>query len=737
VKRYPRSIVAGSAQSPLFGRTVTFFAPDADAKCMDPRRLAIFVPHLVADPLTRRFVLDLAETVKQIRHKELHSIVLILPEGAARESPCQTILKQMGLTVETRAPMDHSPSAVLMVMSQYCRTCKCDGIVVLPESAIAPNTFADLYEVAAKEPALVIVASRSSLDLRCDAGDSVPTTADDAFLQFFETSPRLPRWCRTPFPASGCVLIKRGFLCDLPTTQIPNMGTYGGMWWALSAFADERGLLVGKVNSAYHFLDLQSAGKCGALTDQRDLETLRRDLPGFDSLESTYFTGPEVSLERFRTRTANLSSRPPRLLLDMTDLEPKGDARVDLWRGMAAAITSRRDVACTIVVPEGMERSYDLAETVPQVRIVGPDGADHHDFVLRFGAPKTLSQLEAVSSHGTYVTTLVQELPRGRSESAVFDLAARSLSGFLYLGSEIERVVRDRFPSIGEAPSLSLLPSTYAKEFQLISSASSRGANDASILVLGSQRQPAHLEGTAARIADGAPSARVRAWGQFDKAGKGNLELLDVRAVATLKEFSRTVAQSSVVVFPWLDGGLGFQMVRCLSLGCAVVTVHDRFARELYDNWVGPGAVSFCDGLDEMVEKIRLLSEPAHRFNFLKNAALGRRASTSWRWQKIGALLWDFFDAVRDADRDQLQACDRVSLLSSVISAFHDDRHQIAAKAEAESHLLREELRMRDQKIKELNAANTLIVSSKGYQLTKAASSAIELIPGLRNLRGR
>jgi hypothetical protein len=307
------------------------------------------------------------------------------------------------------------------------------------------------------------------------------------------------------------------------------------MWWALSALAEEQGLHVARVNSSYHFIDLESAAKHGALTDQQDLENLRRDIPEFGNLESTYFTGSDVSLERFRIKSASLSTRLPQLLLDMSDLDPKADERVDLWRGIAAAITSRKDVACTIMVPAGLERSYDLAATVPQSRIVGPDGADHHDFVVRFGAPRTLSQLEAVSSYGTYVTALVENLPKGRSEAAVFDLAARSLSGFLFLGTEVERELRVRFPSVADAPSLCLLPSTYSKEFQLIASGSSRAASDAHIVVLGSQRQPAHVEHVAARIAAATPSARVRAWGKFDKAGRSNLELLDSRAIGTLE----------------------------------------------------------------------------------------------------------------------------------------------------------------------------------------------------------
>jgi hypothetical protein len=706
---------------------------------MAERQATVILPILYGDFPSPPFITDLIESIMQIRLRELHSVIVVHC-GDDADTTMNIAPLSKSFTVQELVV---APSATLIEMinagCQRCVETETDALVVQREGTIAPNTLSELCAVSRLNTSFAILSAKSNLgtDVVDDEHPPLPQSGEHSFLSFLELSPKLPRWTETNKPSPGCFLVTNQALKHfLPFST--NYASVSGALWELVSRCFTNGLDAVHVNTAYHFASPDLV-RGSVLVTQADVDRLTSECVLFSRRDDSRDWSPASVKEGFLSLGAKPKGVKPTLLLDLGELAPGLDLVAEFGRALGQAIHARREWKTTILCREDVKKQHRLESQFEDGTFIHSRGDQVFDATLSLTPPKNFARLEELLQSSPHVFSLMtdsltgrhRDTPISRAESqAILALTAQCSQGLVFVGSTAQSIFQQNYPQFRELPQVTILPSMYYKEYQR-DAASAGNLRAGTAIVIGTLDQPRIYSMLTRHLLASFTKTAFHVFGPEESLTKESSCIPP--AAATSDYLASRCGQAEVVVVPYLTEALSLIVARALAAGRVVVAMQCPLLDEIQRSWSGPGGIIGCDTTEQLIESTRRMLDTAERHNFFKTRGSERSAkSTVWRWNAISTIVTEMMFTAIKAKKESKHGWDPLVVLNATSLAVSLERSDTAKAHAAQVAELERKVVSLEQRVKELQAAQTVLKSSSSYQLGSAMAKTLQSIPGFR-----
>jgi len=719
-----------------------------------PQKVSIFLPQLPGAPPRKSLIADVAEALRQIRLADVHAVVTTTIRDQPSTPALFSSLTAIMPLHEIQLTAGSTIHDILHELINWCRETDTNGLLIMPVGSVVPNAFQELHNAAVMFPTFGAFSPRTNLDTIDNVSSISSTHAsnitsdEQAYLEYFELASQLPRMVLTARPGVNCIYLTTSFLRTNIVVDRSYQSLAAVLWNAL-ADDSKGGQVVARVNTAFSFVDLQTARSTGLLPTENEYFQLKSSRPRFRESDELFAAIPQVSYERVRSQVSNLTGTSRKVILDLSGIGQGFQPLGELAKGLLHSISARRDWNISVHCSAEAAKWQPIRGQFSHATFISDDEEnkffrkDPGACVVRLGLPSTLSQFARMANYGVFLFVMIPEaldFPEGMPiESIVQALAVSHLiaswaDALIFPSKETQERFGAMCPVAGDVHQMTMLPSTYAKEYSAVP-IREMSATSTTILIIGNDTLPSVYSLIPTLVLASCPEARVRAIGRFP-GGHNNLQ---VKAAIELScaQVEQSYNDTDIIIVPHAVELHIACIAQALSVGKIVLAPRCQLLDDVASHWSGPGVLEMYSSEAQLAQLLQKLGQPAERQKATRiSLSHSVKDGQACRWSKAGQVFAELLTHMEVGDPARRRYYGRLAVTQAYIAAFAEERNRLLANVQSIVQDAEKNLEAAQQRIKELEAAHKLLLQSKPYQIGKACTNALSSIPGLKSFTG-
>lgn len=695
------------------------------------RKCSVIIPLSPEAQVTPSFVCDLNEALLQMRGRQLYDVCVVFPAGSSDLLEPFRKLCEGSNTVHYQLDSDASVVMCLNKGVAHALEHKCNALVIIPGSMIAPESLSSLCSTGGSADNFGIVSAR--VYRSNDKGNSNEQEA--LYFSFLEESKHLSDWQEERTPSPFCFFLSFQLIRERPSLN----AEYESLSQALKSYSDTSYSLGFRTllhNRSFHAFP-KSAGEhlyTSSSTDEPQDNTEKE--AGNDSIQGV------IPAHIMREYVGVLKKFPPSarpsFVVDLRQLPHYADPSFDLGVHIAAAAHARLNWSTTLLVPsKEIADQWDIPAIFPKAEIVIGNPSRCYDYSFYPSYPNSLEDIGSFIALSPNSFFLLQDpFGRTRAHKPHNDALSRIISSFargiILIGSSGESRFRANLPHQNLPPLLSLLPSQYSKDYP-------RNLDDhgdkreSSVLICLPDAPSEHLIPIIVQMKAKIGTVKCKIIGGSPTFVEGPESLPYTKL--KYKSVHSQISSALFVVLPSLNDELLLYFARALALGKIVITLESDLAVEFKERWHGPRNIMMVQTIEELPSIVQSFTTEAERLRFIATYSSDKSVQSNCsRWSQIGSAVNEFIvGASKQSPVSLEEFIGKQSLLSDfILSTLHFYSHEISEKQNDLVCSRRYSAEL-ESRIKKLEASQVLLASPSGQSRKSTLLDAFTSFQGWGN----